>query len=245
MVVLAAYCRGKTGKANGFRRERSAKDLSGALAGSERTQVEESQCGHFPVKIDASADPARSVPASWADGRIVGERARPRTPANKRRQRLPLVRRAYTRISSLIIYIAPRPHRLLALSRNLSITRSGAMPSISPRVKPMSISSLSLKSSKVTCGCGRRCQSARQYRLSRLEATARSKRSLRHRPPQRMGCSSVGVASHAPALEPAGNVATKKAPSDAGGAWWKRCRRRNPSARLLPRPSRSGSCGCG
>src|SRR4051794_15585577 len=36
-----------------------------------------------------------------------------------------------------------------------------------------------------------------------------------------MSCSSVGVASAAPAVVPAGSVAKQKAPSDAGGAWWK------------------------
>jgi hypothetical protein len=44
---------------------------------SEQAQVEESQCGHFPVKIDVPAEIISALrPAGWTDGSIVAELAR-------------------------------------------------------------------------------------------------------------------------------------------------------------------------
>jgi hypothetical protein len=67
MVVLPAYCRGKSGKANGFRRAKIVR--SSRL--SEQDGTEKPQLGHFPVKI------------SPAGGMIVAELALQCTPKNK------------------------------------------------------------------------------------------------------------------------------------------------------------------
>src|SRR4051794_2810013 len=69
----------------------------------------------------------------------------------------------------LVRHIPPRPHRVVASSLSLAIARSGAMLSISPRVRPISISSLSLRSCKAICGPCRQRQSwsARQYCASK------------------------------------------------------------------------------
>ena len=63
----------------------------------------------------------------------------------------------------LITYIPPRFNRYLVRSLSASIARPGAMQSISPRVKPISISSRSFRSWRLTCDRSRLCKSALQY----------------------------------------------------------------------------------